>query len=195
MNSPLILASKSPRRRELLSQLGYHFTCISADIDESVKPQETPFDYVARLAFEKADAIASQHPKNCILGSDTCVVVNGEILGQPQDKSDCLRQLSLLSGKSHEVLTGVTLCLGDKTETCVVKTTVFFKTLTTDEMLTYWETGEPQDKAGSYGIQGVAGQFVTHINGSYSAVVGLPLYETAQLLQRFNMTTTINSAS
>ena len=194
----LILASKSPRRKELLTQLGYKFDAANADIDESVKPSESPFDYVERLAQQKAQAIvksliisAQSKPTTVVLGSDTCVVCDGEILGQPKDQADCIKQLSGLSAKTHYVLTSIAVCCGAKVKSIVVKTEVTFKELSLSEINAYWKTGEPQDKAGSYGIQGIAGQFVTKIKGSYSAVVGLPLYETAQLLAEFNLPTPV----
>lgn len=198
----LILASKSPRRKELLAQLGYRFETANADIDESVNPQETPFEYVERMACEKAQAIAktlatkevNKKPNKAlnsmlVLGSDTCVIVDDTILGQPQDKADCIKQLTGLSNRTHHVLTAVAVCCGSKVKSIVVSTEVTFKPLSLPEIEAYWQTGEPQDKAGSYGIQGIAGQFVKHIKGSYSAVVGLPLYETAQLLAEFNLLT------
>ena len=197
----LILASKSPRRKELLAQLGYEFDTANADIDESVKLSESPFDYVERLAQQKAQAIAKSLPVSeksksltLVLGSDTCVVCDDEILGQPQDKADSIKQLSALSGRNHYVLTSVAVCCGSKIKSIVVKTEVTFKDLSLSEINAYWNTGEPQDKAGSYGIQGIAGQFVTQIKGSYSAVVGLPLYETAQLLAEFNLPTPVQGA-
>lgn len=194
----LILASKSPRRKELLAQLGYEFETANADIDESVKPLESPFDYVQRLAQQKAQAIVKLLPLSeksqqakIVLGSDTCVVAEGKILGQPKDQADATEQLLALSGKTHDVLTAVAVSSGGQIKSLVVKTEVTFKHLSLSEINAYWKTGEPQDKAGSYGIQGIAGQFVTQIKGSYSAVVGLPLYETAQLLAEFNLPTPV----
>lgn len=192
----LILASKSPRRKELLAQLGYTFETANADIDESVKAQETPLAYVERLACEKAQAITKNLLKKnsattLVLGSDTCVVCQGEILGQPKNKKECIKHLTSLSGNTHQVLTAIAVSCGKVIKSLVVQTDVTFKALTLDEINHYWETQEPQDKAGSYGIQGIAGQFVKHLNGSYSSVVGLPLYETAQLLAEFNLPTPI----
>lgn len=186
----LILASKSPRRKELLEQLGFQFELESADIDESVKFAETPLEYVERLACEKAQAIAKKQDKSTIvIGSDTCVVSGNKILGQPKNKQEAISQLLSLSNNTHYVLTSVAVCCDEKIKSIVVRTEVTFKTLTLNEIERYWDSGEPQDKAGSYGIQGIAGQFVRHINGSYSAVVGLPLFETAQLLAEFNVLT------
>ncbi|MEY8251791.1 MAG: Maf family protein [Colwellia sp.] len=183
----LILASQSPRRRELLAQLGYQFSVQASDIDETVEKAETAHDYVLRLAKQKAQHILNLLPKaeqvnSYVLGSDTSVVFNGKILGKPDNQEDCINTLSLLSNNQHQVLTAIALASQAGVQGQVITTEVVFKTLTKAEIAAYWLTGEPQDKAGSYGIQGIAGQFVKTINGSYSAVVGLPLYETAQLL-------------
>ena len=192
MNSPLILASQSPRRKELLAQLGYQFHSINADIDEAILDNETPYDYVKRLALAKAKYVAQDQPNNvAVLGSDTSVVYQNTILGKPENLTESLKMLTMLSNNTHQVLTAVAVAQGQKTQTIVVTTDVTFKALSVSEIENYWHTNEPQDKAGSYGIQGIGGQFVTHINGSYSAVVGLPLFETAQLLAQFNLPTTI----
>lgn len=194
MNKQLILASQSPRRKELLSQLGYQFTCQPADIDESVFIDEPAIDYVQRMAKEKAQAIVNANDfkgnsqnNAIILGSDTCVVHQGKILAKPIDLSDCITILSLLSNNKHQVLTSIAVTDGKKIICEVISTDVYFKALTTEEIIAYWHTNEPQDKAGAYGIQGIGGQFVSRIEGSYSAVVGLPLYETAQLLAQFGL--------
>lgn len=192
----LLLASQSPRRKDLLNQLGYHFETEVADIDETVLPAETPKDYVLRLAVEKASAIFERLPKakkaeTLVLGADTCVVSDNHILGKPDNEQHCLTMLQQLSGKTHQVLTSIAV-IGDNIEVKdVIKTQVSFKPLTIQEISRYWQTGEPCDKAGSYAIQGIGGQFVTNINGSYSAVVGLPLYETAQMLAGFGIATSI----
>jgi len=188
-NSELILASQSPRRQELLAQLGYQFSIQASDIDETVEKAETAYTYVLRLAKQKALHVLNSLPKveqaySFVLGSDTSVVFNGQILGKPDNEADFTKTLSLLSDKQHQVLTAIALVSKDSIEGQVITTDVVFKTLTKAEILAYWLTGEPQDKAGGYGIQGLAGQFVKSINGSYSAVVGLPLYETAQLLAK-----------
>ncbi|GLX77855.1 Maf-like protein [Thalassotalea insulae] len=188
----LILASQSPRRRELLSQLGFQFSCCPANIDESELPDETPAQYVERLAGEKAQYIANNQIDSAIvLGSDTCVVYQDKILGKPDNQQQCLEYLTLLSGNNHQVLTAIAVVQGRLIKSQVISTTVTFKSLSENEMLNYWRSGEPQDKAGGYGIQGLGGQFVTQINGSYSAVVGLPLYETAQLLAEFGLLTAL----
>jgi septum formation protein len=188
-NVELILASQSPRRRELLAQLGYQFSVQASDIDETEEKAEQAHNYVLRLAKQKALHVlnslsTAEQAYSFVLGSDTSVVFNGQILGKPDNEADCIKTLSLLSNKQHQVLTAIALVSKNTIEGQVITTDVVFKTLTKAEILAYWLTGEPQDKAGSYGIQGIAGQFVKSINGSYSAVVGLPLYETAQLLAK-----------
>jgi len=181
----LYLASQSPRRAELLTQLQVPFQTLSSEVDETVNPDEDAYSYVRRLAIAKAQAgwrlSNGQLP---VLGSDTSVVFEQEILGKPKNKADCHRMLQLLSGKTHKVMTAVALVHKQGIESVVVTTDVSFKQLTDTEIDWYWHTGEPQDKAGSYGIQGLGGQFVTQIRGSYSAVVGLPLYETSELLKK-----------
>lgn len=183
----LILASGSPRRRELLTQLGFKFSQCGSDIDESVKPEEAPSTYVLRLAEQKAlhvfnNLTDEQKRQTFVLGSDTSVICDDKILGKPESEAHCIDMLSLLSNRQHHVLTAIALVGKDKVQRELVTTMVTFKALSTDEIKAYWRTGEPQDKAGAYGIQGIAGQFVMGIKGSYSAVVGLPLYETANLL-------------
>ena len=188
MNHQLVLASKSPRRQELLTQLGFTFDCLPADIDESVRQNESPNDYVDRLAREKSQCIAQQVNANCVvLGSDTSVIIGDKILGKPRDLTDCIQMLTELSGQKHQVITGVAVTNQAETLSTLVTTDVYFKRLTQDEITRYWQSGEPCDKAGGYGIQGVGGQFVKRIEGSYSAVVGLPLYETAQLLAKYQL--------
>ncbi|WDE10941.1 Maf family protein [Thalassomonas haliotis] len=194
----LVLASKSPRRSELLAQLGYQFDCIAADIDESVSGSESPGDYVKRLSCEKALAVANtlekrQADNTLVLGSDTAVVVDNIILGKPIDLSDCQRMLTMLSGRCHQVITGIAVTHGREITSELVVTEVSFKELSPQEISRYWQTGEPQDKAGAYGIQGIGGQFVTGLRGSYSAVVGLPLYETAQILLACGLPTQVQT--
>jgi septum formation protein len=191
----LILASQSPRRRELLAQLGYQFDCIAADINEDVHKDEQPGDYVDRLAREKAKHIAQplSESSTLVLGSDTTVVINGKILGKPESINQCIEMLTLLSNNNHQVYTSVAVAQGENIKSVIVCTDVYFKKLSPQEITRYWQTGEPQDKAGAYGIQGIGGQFVTKIEGSYSSVVGLPLYETAQLLAQFGLPTSIQA--
>jgi septum formation protein len=201
----LILASQSPRRKSLLAQLGYEFTTQPADIDESVRGNESATDYVIRLAEEKAQKIfinlpVQQQVKSIVLGSDTSVVIDGHILGKPADEDECIATLQRLENKEHQVLTAIAVITHDelnqnnKIISQLVETQVQFKALSLDEIKRYWNTGEPCDKAGSYAIQGIGGQFVTTIKGSYSAVVGLPLYETAQLLAQVDLPSKLNQA-
>ncbi|MBA6342401.1 septum formation inhibitor Maf [Colwellia sp. MB02u-10] len=195
MSTTLILASQSPRRQELLQQMGYDFVCAPADLDETVLAAEKPEQYVARLALAKARVIAKQYADDVVvLGSDTSVVFGQHILGKPESFADCLSILKMLSGRTHQVVTAIAAVKGERIDVVVVGTEVDFKNLTEQEIKRYWQTGEPQDKAGAYGIQGIAGQFVKQIRGSYSAVVGLPLYETAQLLSAFGVESSMTQA-
>ncbi|TWX72703.1 Maf family protein [Colwellia sp. C1TZA3] len=195
MSTTLILASQSPRRQALLQQLGYDFICSPADLDESVLAAEKPEQYVARLALAKARVIAKQYADDVVvLGSDTSVVFGQHILGKPASFSDCLATLKMLSGHTHQVITAIAAVKGERIDVVVVSTEVDFKVLNEQEIRRYWQTGEPQDKAGAYGIQGIAGQFVKQIRGSYSAVVGLPLYETAELLSAFGVESSMTQA-
>lgn len=170
----LILASKSPRRQQLLAMLGLEFTIKTADIDESMFPEEPPREAVARVCAEKARAIQSQ-PGDVILSADTIVVVDGEILGKPHDEADASRMLHLLSGRTHQVYTGVTVLRDGAAETRVVATDVTFRKLTDAEIDGYIASGDPMDKAGSYGIQGYPAVFVSHIDGDFYSVMGLPV--------------------
>jgi septum formation protein len=201
MNKQLILASQSPRRKMLLEQLGLQFSTLVADIDESACDGESAKDYVLRLAQEKAHAIFNtltleQQMQSLVLGADTCVVIDGIILGKPANEAECIETLLRLENNQHQVLTAIAV-IGYKTQNAIdecsqlIETQVSFKALSVSEIKRYWQTGEPCDKAGSYAIQGIGGQFITTINGSYSAVVGLPLYETAQLLAKSGLPTLI----
>ena len=208
----LVLASGSPRRKELLSQLGYEFSVLVTDVEECKHTQETAEEYVKRLSLDKALAALSllttnpsekQHvaPSSdtvvvssdaisldseiVVLGSDTVVVSQGQVLEKPADFSDSMRMLTQLANRRHQVMTAVSVVSQEKQKTEIVITDVWFKPLSEKEIEQYWQTGEPCDKAGSYGIQGLGGRFVTRIEGSYYAVVGLPLFETDQLLQEF----------
>lgn len=180
--SALILASASPRRRELLALLDCPFSVTPADIEEVPRADERPNDYVTRLAREKARAVQQRNPEAWVLGSDTIVVIGDEILEKPVDESHYRHMMRQLSGATHAVMTAVSLVNSSQQLEACVTTQVDFRLLSEDDMSRYWATGEPQDKAGGYGIQGKAGKFVTAIRGSYTAVVGLPLYETEQLL-------------
>ena len=186
----LYLASGSPRRRELLGQIGVPFTTLPTVIDETPLPSEPAVDYVRRLACAKAQVgLASLAAPGAavVLGADTSVVLDGRILGKPQDRADALAMLAALSGQTHEVLTAVALANNQRCEVRVVSSQVSFRTLSTAEIEAYWASGEPQDKAGSYAIQGLGAVFVADLHGSFSAVVGLPLCETAALLADFGI--------
>jgi len=186
---PLFLASGSPRRRELLTQIGVPFTVLSAQIDETPLSNEIPAAYVERLARGKAEAGLAllAVDQGCVLGADTAVVLDGQILGKPLDEADALQMLAALSGREHEVLTAIAVVNNQRCETSVVASRVRFRSVSTGEVRAYWASGEPQDKAGSYAIQGLAAIFVESLQGSYSAVVGLPLCETAEMLGRFGI--------
>ena len=215
----LVLASGSPRRKELLSQLGYEFSVLVTDVEECKHTQETAEEYVKRLSLDKALAALSllkdnpyekQHvvpssdnvdlgsdiaalssdaisfeSETVVLGSDTVVVSQGQVLEKPTDFADSKRMLTQLANELHQVMTAVSVVSKEKQKTEIIITDVWFKPLSEKEIEQYWQTGEPCDKAGSYGIQGLGGRFVTRIEGSYYAVVGLPLFETDQLLQEF----------
>jgi len=183
--SRLILASASPRRCELLAQIGVEFEQQVADIKETPEPGESAETYVRRMALEKARAVQLAGNFDWqVLGADTVVVVDGIPLGKPQDFTHARQMLEQLSGRMHEVLTAVALA-GTAEAVVVNRSKVWFRELTETELEAYWETGEPRDKAGSYAIQGLAAIFIERLDGSYSGVMGLPLYETARLLQDF----------
>lgn len=222
----LVLASGSPRRKELLSQLGYEFSVLVTDVEECKHAQETAEEYVQRLSLDKALAALSLLTENSsekqhvvtgsdtvvsssdnvalgsniaavgsdivaldseivVLGSDTVVVSQGQVLEKPADLADSKRMLTQLADERHQVMTAVSVVSEKKQKTEIIITDVWFKPLSEKEIEQYWQTGEPCDKAGSYGIQGLGGRFVPRIEGSYYAVVGLPLFETDQLLQEF----------
>src|SRR5690554_7249308 len=178
----LILASASPRRAELLSQIGVSHRACPADIDETPLEGESPEQYVERLAREKARAVAADNPDKLVRGSDTTVVLAGEILAKPEAEDHACSMLARLSGQTHQVMTAVALASGRESQSRVNITEVTFRTLSEQEIRAYVASGEPMDKAGGYGIQGLGGIFVRELKGSYSAVVGLPLQETAELL-------------
>ena len=181
---PLILASASPRRRELLLQIGLDFTVVTADIDETPLSGELHTGYTLRLAEAKARAVLLLHPDAVVVGADTTVAVDGELLGKPLDAADAARMLRLLSGRSHQVTTAVALLTRDQTLTAAETTSVFFSGLTNHDIKAYIATGEPMDKAGAYAIQGHAAQWISRIEGDYSNVVGLPLARLAKLLRQ-----------
>lgn len=185
----LYLASSSPRRSELLQQIGVPFSLCIAPVDETPFAGELPCDYVQRLALAKAQAALASLPEGdaVVLGADTAVVLGQQILGKPLDRDDALATLRSLSGREHQVFSAVAVVSAQRSDVRVVSTAVTFRALSDAEIEAYWATGEPCDKAGSYGIQGLAGVFVTQLQGSYSAVVGLPLCETAELLASFDV--------
>jgi len=178
----LILASASPRRTALLREAGYRFDVEPADVDESELAGERPGAYVLRVAGLKARAIAGKHPGSVVLAADTTVVIDGVMLGKPVSEDEAGAMLARLSGRTHEVLTGVVVSGGGCEVADVVTTRVRFRELTADEIAWYVATGEPHDKAGAYGVQGLAGRFVDAVEGSYTNVVGLPVRAVRALL-------------
>ncbi|MEA3180248.1 MAG: nucleoside triphosphate pyrophosphatase [Gammaproteobacteria bacterium] len=183
MTPVLCLASASPRRRELLSQIGVSHIVAGAEIDESVLPGETPRAYVIRLARAKALAIQRAGQQLPVLAADTTVVVDGKIFGKPRDRAQGVYMLGELAGRAHEVLTAVALANSHGVSERLSSSTVRFRQISPEECVAYWETGEPRDKAGGYAIQGLGAVFVESLSGSYSGVMGLPLFETGELLQ------------
>lgn len=184
----LCLASASPRREALLKQIGLSCLKYPVDLDEGVLPGESAPSYVMRLAEQKA--LAGQKRSGTelpVLGSDTSVVFDGKILGKPRDRRQAVDMLMRLSGKTHQVMTGVAVCQGRHVQSIISVTDVSFRALSEAECHAYCDTGEPFDKAGGYGIQGLAAVFVRSVSGSYSNVVGLPLFETADLLKQFGI--------
>jgi len=192
----IYLASKSPRRRELLKQIGVHFELLMmrenaprTDIDESPLPEETAHAYVQRIVKLKAETASRvmrqrRLPPRPVLTADTTVTLDGHILGKPVDKADAMRMLTQLSGESHQVLTAIAVALDQEIRQVLTTSFVTFAKLSEDEIRRYIETGEPLDKAGGYAVQGIAGKFIAKLSGSYSGVMGLPLYETATLLRQ-----------
>ena len=183
----IILASKSPRRQELLRLLGVDFTIETADIDEHMDPALPADREVMRVSALKAAKIADLHPDDLVIASDTIVVVDGRILGKPKNEADAFSMLRLLSGRSHEVMTGLCVRQGSRETRDAVITKVSFRDLSDAEIRAYIATGEPMDKAGAYGIQGRASVFVTGIEGDYFAVMGLPVCRLCQILRTFGV--------
>lgn len=188
----MYLASQSPRRAELLQQIGIPFSKLQCDIDETPKSGEPPSDYVLRMALEKARAgwqllVARQLPPEPLLAADTSVVCDQTILGKPENRQDAFNTLEMLSGRSHQVMTAVSVTDGKREDSRLVITDVTFNRLSDGMINRYIDTGEPADKAGSYGIQGFGAILVASISGSYSGVVGLPLTETAELLDSYHI--------
>jgi len=186
----LVLASASPRRRELLAQAGFEFEVHPANINEDLRPGEDPIAYVVRLAREKAEAVFNELAANhaggqslLVLGADTTVTLDDHILAKPEDAADAARMLRLLSGRTHRVITGVALATAHGTEVAAEVTAVRFFSVSEEEIAAYIASGEPMDKAGAYAIQGRAARWIPRIEGCYFNVVGLPLALVAQLLQ------------
>jgi len=176
------LASASPRRSQLLRQIGVTHSVRPVDLDESRRPSESPWDYVLRLAREKAAHAVALGGDLPVLAADTTVAIGDKIFGKPRDQDEAVRMLSELSGRSHAVLTAVALASDGRLEAVVSETRVTFRNLSVAECRDYWASGEPRDKAGAYAIQGYGAVFVARLEGSYSGVMGLPLFETAALL-------------
>ncbi len=190
--SRIYLASRSPRRGELLGQIGVHFEVLPSDVDESVLPDESPEHYVLRLARAKAEIcvrhLAAQGlPVMPVLAADTTVCIDGMILGKPENDADAAAMLRRMSDRWHAVHTAIAVAQGGRVETALSSTQVEMVPLTEAEIAAYVASGEPRDKAGGYGIQGLAGAFIRRIEGSYSGVMGLPVHETSQLLKKFGV--------
>ncbi|RLA02197.1 MAG: hypothetical protein DRQ45_04980 [Gammaproteobacteria bacterium] len=189
--SRIYLASQSPRRAELLRQIGVGFDVVTVAVDETIVATEAPEAYAQRLALEKAQAGWSQLPpdrQRPVLGADTIVIAGDTVMGKPASRRQAIEMLQALSGNTHQVITAVAL-VGEHEAVRSQCSRVTFRTLTRQECEAYWETGEPRDKAGAYAIQGLAAMFITRLEGSYSGVMGLPLYETTELLKTFGIDT------
>ncbi|MEZ5543016.1 MAG: Maf family protein [Pseudomonadota bacterium] len=190
-NPRIYLASQSPRRRELLHQIGVSHAVLKVAVDETRRSGEAPQAYVARVALDKARAgrgLLGRAHTQPVLAADTSVVCAGEVLGKPAGRDAGLAMLACLSGTTHEVLSAVAMAGAAGEAVRVSSSRVTFRTLTARECAAYWATGEPADKAGAYAVQGLAAAFITRIEGSYSGVMGLPLYETAELLKEYGIT-------
>ena len=187
----VVLASESPRRAQIMEAIGVPCRVAPQKIDESLRHGESAKDYVCleRLSREKAESALGEFCQSVIIGADTVVAIGDLILEKPKDRVAAKEMLSLLSGRGHLVLTGLTVLYSSSVITDVVTTEVVFRDISKDEMELYWETGEPEDKAGGYGLQGIGGTFVTSIRGSYSGVLGLPVFETERALQKAGIDT------
>jgi septum formation protein len=183
----VILASSSPRRRDLLDLIGVVHEVRAADVDETYPEGEKPAAHAERLACEKAEKIAADNRQSLVIGSDTIVVAGNEVLGKPRDQADATRMLKLLSGRTHVVMTAVAVSLGGRTVSTVEKVSVTFRDLRTDEIASYIDTGEPMDKAGAYGIQGYGATIVNRIDGDYFAVMGLSLVRLVELMAKLGV--------
>ena len=185
----IILASSSPRRESILRGIGIQFIKCPAHIDESVLPGEKADRYVRRMAEAKAKKIANPQKNKPVLGADTIALIDDTILGKPKNLEQALRYIALLSDRTHSVLTSVALVHRDRCKSIVARAEVTFRKISKREAILYWETGEPKDKAGGYGIQGVGGIFIDRIEGGHGTVIGLPVLETEKLLRLFNVET------
>lgn len=185
----VILASSSPRRESILRDMGVSFIKRPANIDESVLPGEKADKYVRRMAEAKAKKNTDKTSNMPVLGADTIVLIDDAILGKPIDREQALRYLSILSDRTHSVLTSVALVREDRCESIIARAEVTFRKILKREAILYWETGEPKDKAGGYGIQGIGGIFIKRIEGGYGTVMGLPILETEKLLRLFEVDT------
>ena len=182
----LILASKSPRRKELLELMGYEFIVYASDIDEQIDPNDSPYEVAMQISLNKAQPILNRFKDSIIIGADTIVYCDGQYLEKPKNAEDAQRMLNLLSGKTHQVITGVTILSNCSEESFYSATDVTFYELTSEEIKNYINSGEPYDKAGGYGIQGAAAKFVKHINGDFFTVVGLPVAQLYQRLKKYS---------
>jgi len=188
----LCLGSASPRRAELLKQIGVNFEVCIADIDETIRENESPDEYVTRMAIEKAQRVwrmnrDTPYADLPVLAADTAVVLGQQVMGKPVNREQGLEMLTALSGRAHEVLTAVSMLVGDRQASRLSRSRVTFSALTEADISRYWETGEPSDKAGAYAIQGKAAVFIESLEGSYSGVMGLPLFEVGQLLDEMEI--------
>ncbi len=182
LHDTITLASASPRRSQLLDQIGVRHVVRAADLDESHRPGESPEHYAARLAAAKAEAVWALDASQPVLAADTAVALGTELFGKPADLNDCVRMLTALAGRTHRVLTAIAVRSSGGMAAALSVSDVSFRALSAAECRRYWQTGEPRGKAGGYAIQGLAATFITHLSGSYSGVMGLPLAETASLL-------------
>lgn len=185
MNNMIILASASPRRRELMGLITDNFEIITADVDETLEAGTSPSDAVMELSFKKAKAVSEKYEGRTVIGADTVVACDGKILGKPTDRRNAFEMLKMLSGREHRVLTGVTITDGKKTDTFFVSSDVSFFELTDEEISAYVMSGEPDDKAGAYAIQGKGSLFVRKIDGDYFNIVGFPVSEVNRRLKKF----------
>lgn len=184
----VILASKSPRRAELLARMGLDYVIVPADVDETVDPGLTPAEAVAEISARKAKAVcAAAAPGQIVIACDTVVALDGRIFGKPADRDDAAAMLEALSGRTHEVFSGLTVCNGERSETVCERTAVDFRVLDPREIAAYLDTGEPFDKAGAYGIQGVGAMLISGISGDYYNVMGLPVCRLLELLRKFDL--------